>query len=981
MSWRGAAYETKSRGQARPANAGPSRTRRPDEPISSIEDNSQQSEERDSVRSSTPSVSVNTPDGSETRFPNTSLQNPSSALPEQDDAENVSHRFQGLRLGTHSSPSSSQGLDLGSMRAALPSVESASPRQTPLLLAGGSPASFGGRRRRSSSVDIRPYNVRDEVPPQDRFHNSEFQRAFAHAKSLMGRLTEVLGSSTLPLEPDSVIRSLRDKAEELSHFRCPPTRTVGLVGDSGAGKSSLLNSLLDFHGLARTSNSGAACTCVVTEYRHHDSADFVVDVVVFTEDELQDQFRNMVHAYRYNYFHSADMESQEERLHWADQAKLASDTFKAMFGDRFTADLLCSVNSETRIVRTLLRWAVDSSPIRDIDKHAVKNSLEDCSELLMKLTSDHGAAHGPAHWPYIKNISVHLDSYIVSKGLVLVDLPGLRDLNSARRNITERYLLDCDEIFIICPIGRAVTDEGVMNVVERARQARLSNISIICTKSDQIRADEAQRDWRGAQAAEIQRRKDLLATAEGELAKIREPLDELNDLDDLFEEEEIQKARLYERLERKGAEIENIKFELQRYMITERNALVESELQALYRDKIPGGVLYVFCASNTLYWDKRNLRSRVRALPFLELSGIVAIRRHCMALVSESQLRAASKYLRDDIPNLLSNIKLWVRTGLESADAGRKQAVQKAISLFGDRLRTALVGNSSPLDDLSQALIDTFDDRVYQRRQIARWTEGAVQAGQVWSSVTTYAAFCRQYGTYTTAAVGYHCWNEEAMKTMNGDLAHPWDNLQEEVQRLLHNTRVAISETQDRVVSRYLDIALQDFPDSIHPLRNALKSRRRILVGDVEELGAAFEAEVSKLRTKALSGLRTSYFGESMELSYWKANCEHGPGSWARKKGIINGTLGNEQLFRELMRKFKCNFGELATQLDSDVLASVEEYLEDIENTLDMIRSENVVQESERDPEFKARVAHEADELEKAMEYGVKPVLRELGLD
>jgi len=44
-----------------------------------------------------------------------------------------------------------------------------------------------------------------------------------------------------------------------------------------------------------------------------------------------------------------------------------------------------------------------------------------------------------------------------------------------------------------------------------------------------------------------------LGTAERELAKIREPLDELKDLEDLFEEEEIEKARLYERLERKGS--------------------------------------------------------------------------------------------------------------------------------------------------------------------------------------------------------------------------------------------------------------------------------------------------------------------------------------------------------------------------------------------------------------------------------------------
>lgn len=61
---------------------------------------------------------------------------------------------------------------------------------------------------------------------------------------------------------------------------------------------------------------------------------------------------------------------------------------------------------------------------------------------------------------------------------------GLRDLNAARRNITERYLLSCDGIFVVCQIGRAVTDEGVMAVTELARQANLSNVSIICTKSD-----------------------------------------------------------------------------------------------------------------------------------------------------------------------------------------------------------------------------------------------------------------------------------------------------------------------------------------------------------------------------------------------------------------------------------------------------------------------------------------------------------------
>ena len=62
-------------------------------------------------------------------------------------------------------------------------------------------------------------------------------------------------------------------------------------------------------------------------------------------------------------------------------------------------------------------------------------------------------------------------------------LRGLHDLNSARREITERYLLHCHEIFAICNISRAITDAGVQTVINLAKRAQLS-VGIICTKSD-----------------------------------------------------------------------------------------------------------------------------------------------------------------------------------------------------------------------------------------------------------------------------------------------------------------------------------------------------------------------------------------------------------------------------------------------------------------------------------------------------------------
>lgn len=86
----------------------------------------------------------------------------------------------------------------------------------------------------------------------------------------MGRVAEALGSSAIHEEPDSVMKRLHGEAHDLSRYQGPQSRTVAFVGDSGVGellamkptsnsgidfklgKSSLLNSLLDFPGLART---------------------------------------------------------------------------------------------------------------------------------------------------------------------------------------------------------------------------------------------------------------------------------------------------------------------------------------------------------------------------------------------------------------------------------------------------------------------------------------------------------------------------------------------------------------------------------------------------------------------------------------------------------------------------------------------------------------------------------------------------------
>jgi hypothetical protein len=54
-------------------------------------------------------------------------------------------------------------------------------------------------------------------------------------KRLVANLADVLELSPLHSETGSTIAGLHQRARELGAFHCPSTRTVGLVGDSGAG--------------------------------------------------------------------------------------------------------------------------------------------------------------------------------------------------------------------------------------------------------------------------------------------------------------------------------------------------------------------------------------------------------------------------------------------------------------------------------------------------------------------------------------------------------------------------------------------------------------------------------------------------------------------------------------------------------------------------------------------------------------------------
>ncbi|KAF3031928.1 hypothetical protein E8E12_002110 [Didymella heteroderae] len=176
------------------------------------------------------------------------------------------------------------------------------------------------------------------------------------------------------------MQKLYHEALRLAQFQLPSSRIVGLIGDSGVGKSSLINSLLDKPDLARASGSGSACTCAITEYIFHEENTFDVHLEFFTVDELKKQIEELLRAYRdfHSKHGSADYKDDcEDSIGKALEKKaiLAAETFKAMFTEKLAnrPDVLSSLDFK-HAVCTMVEWVSQLLPCTEV--FAIRTLLE-----------------------------------------------------------------------------------------------------------------------------------------------------------------------------------------------------------------------------------------------------------------------------------------------------------------------------------------------------------------------------------------------------------------------------------------------------------------------------------------------------------------------------------------------------------------------------------------------------------------------------
>jgi glycerol-3-phosphate cytidylyltransferase-like family protein len=278
---------------------------------------------------------------------------------------------------------------------------------------------------------------------------------------------------------------------------------VGVVGNTGAGKSSVINAMLDEERLVPT-NCMRACTAVVTEMSWNDSTDPVAKYRAEVDFISHDDWQREVATLMKEFLTESGGVSREVSDENSD-AGIAWAKFHSVYPKK-TRDSLSECTVESLMSeKAVLAVLGTTKKITTATPHTFSRQLQryvDSKEKVSKKgkgkdTDSHKKTFDMEYWPLIKVVKIYVKSPALSTGAVIVDLPGVHDSNAARAAVAQGYMKQCTGLWIVAPINRAVDDKAAKTLLGESFKRQLkydggfSSVTFICSKTDDISITEA----------------------------------------------------------------------------------------------------------------------------------------------------------------------------------------------------------------------------------------------------------------------------------------------------------------------------------------------------------------------------------------------------------------------------------------------------------------------------------------------------------
>ncbi|UQC90092.1 uncharacterized protein CLUP02_15623 [Colletotrichum lupini] len=309
---------------------------------------------------------------------------------------------------------------------------------------------------------------------------------------------EVLESLKVPLSltaslPGTQAMTWVRAIEDLKARSRPSKTIVGVVGNTGAGKSSVINALLDEERLLPT-NCLRACTASPTEISYNDSENpeelYRSEIeFISVEDwkkELKTLFTDLLDDSG-NISRECANEDSEAGIAYAKIKSVYPNKTKEMIAQS-DPDRLVNEPAVARVLGSVKKLRATTAK----DLYASMQRYVDSKE-----KNPHKKDVPMEFWPLIKVVRIFTKANALSTGAVIVDLPGVQDSNAARAAVAQNYMKACTGLWIVAPINRAVDDKTAKSLLGDSFKRQLkydgiySAVTFICSKTDDISVTEA----------------------------------------------------------------------------------------------------------------------------------------------------------------------------------------------------------------------------------------------------------------------------------------------------------------------------------------------------------------------------------------------------------------------------------------------------------------------------------------------------------
>ncbi|ETS80015.1 hypothetical protein PFICI_07544 [Pestalotiopsis fici W106-1] len=313
-----------------------------------------------------------------------------------------------------------------------------------------------------------------------------------------------------------------------------PTKTViGMLGDTGSGKSSIVNALLDEEMIVPT-NCMRACTSVITELSYNASNDPDERYRAEVEFISPDDWRNELSQLSHDLLNGAG-EVVRESLNAETEAGVSWAKINAVYPE-LTKESFADTNIDTLASTPYVQAVLGAKHIiTDSDSASFFEEMQkyidsDAQEGQRKRA---GGRKQLQYWPLIKVVRIFVKADVLSTGAVIVDLPGVQDSNAARAAMAEKYIENCKYIWIVAPITRAVDDKTAQKLLGQTFKlqlkldCKLDRVTFICSKTDEISVVEAAKSFRGQE--DMSTRLQYLQRIEADFDKSREECQGIKD--------------------------------------------------------------------------------------------------------------------------------------------------------------------------------------------------------------------------------------------------------------------------------------------------------------------------------------------------------------------------------------------------------------------------------------------------------------------